>query len=43
MDSKKAFQPLLVLDITWRLWIPRVDTFYEMEEDPHNMVKNIFL
>lgn len=42
IDINKAFQPVSTSDTTWRFWVARIGTFYEMEDNPYNMVKDRF-
>ncbi len=42
VDTDEAFQPVSALDTTRRLRVCSVDTFDEMEDDPHNMVRDRF-
>lgn len=42
VDTDEAFQPVSALDTTRRLRVCSVDTFDEMEDDPHSMVRDRF-
>ena len=43
VDTNEAFEPISALDTTSRLRVLSVDTFDDMDNDPHQMVKDPFL
>lgn len=43
MDASTAFQPILTLDTTIKLWVWGVGTFNNMENDHHGVVHDCFL
>jgi len=42
VDANEAFEPILAFNATSRLQVWSVGIFYNMENDPHSMVKDQF-
>jgi len=42
VDIDEAFEPILALDTTSRLWILNVGKFDEMVDNPCSIVRNLF-